>query len=96
MPPGRGRGRGNGHASSSRRQKNGPPPDTLDGPLRNRDYIFQQFGHGVTIKEQWEENPKAPLANFLGGGAGGATNVGEGGDIFKVEEGVLNGQRLFR
>jgi len=57
---------------------------------------MHQYGQGVNIKPQWQDNPKAPLANYLGGGAGGAQNLGEGGRMFSVEEGAVNGQKVFR
>jgi hypothetical protein len=54
------------------------------------------YSVGVALKPQWEENPKAPLANYLGGGSGGAQNLGEGGKMFQVVEGTVNGQKVFR
>jgi hypothetical protein len=57
---------------------------------------MSEHGAGVTIKQQWEENPKAPLANYLGGGSGGATNLGDGGKGFQVEEGMIDGKKMFR
>ncbi|EKC98784.1 DEAH RNA helicase [Trichosporon asahii var. asahii CBS 8904] len=71
-----------------------PPLQQLEPPLLNREEILRRFP--VTLKQQWEENPKAPLANYLGGGSGGAQNLGEGGKGFVVTEGSVNGQKVFR
>ncbi|KAL1405978.1 hypothetical protein Q8F55_007661 [Vanrija albida] len=93
-PPPRHRGRSNGHGGS--RKAPPPPANVLSGPLRNRDQILQEFGQNVQLKQQWEENPKAPLANYLGGGTGGAQNLGGGGSGFQTEEGVVDGVKVFR
>jgi hypothetical protein len=50
----------------------------------------------VQIKQQWAENPKAPLANYLGGGKGGATDLGDGGKGFTIEQGMVGTSRIFR
>lgn len=71
-----------------------PPLQQLEPPLLNREEILRRFP--TTLKQQWEENPKAPLANYLGGGSGGAQNLGEGGKGFVVTEGSVNGQKVFR
>lgn len=68
----------------------------LPGPIHDRQQIMDEYAAGISIKQQWEENPKAPLANYLGGGSGGATNLGDGGKGFQVEEGTIDGKRLFR
>lgn len=93
-PPPRHRGRSNGHGGS--RKAPPPPAVVLPGPLRNRDQILQEFGQNIQLKPQWEENPKAPLANYLGGGTGGAQNLGGGGSGFQTEEGVVDGVKVFR
>lgn len=54
------------------------------------------YGQGVPLKDQWAENPKAPLANYLGGGGGGATNLGQGGGAYQVQEGLVGSKRMFR
>lgn len=71
-----------------------PPLQQLEPPLLNREEILRRFP--VTLKQQWEENPKAPLANYLGGGSGGAQNLGEGGKGFVMTEGAVNGQKVYR
>ncbi|BEI84358.1 hypothetical protein CcaverHIS002_0409620 [Cutaneotrichosporon cavernicola] len=88
---GHGRGRANG-----RNKTQAPPATVLPGPVHDRQQIMGEYGAGISIKQQWEENPKAPLANYLGGGSGGATNLGDGGKGFQVEEGVIDGRKMFR
>lgn len=91
-----GRRRPNGaktHAATPR----GPPRPTpgqkqLPGPLRSHDYILNEFNR-VPVKEQWVANPKAPLSNYLGGGGGGASIEGS---VFKSEEGMVDGKKVFR
>lgn len=69
---------------------------TLDGPLHDQAQIMEEYGRSVTLKPQWMENPKAPLANYLGGGAGGAQDLGDGGKGFQVREGIVDGKKVFR
>lgn len=71
-----------------------PPLPELEPPLLDRAEITRRFP--VALKQQWEENPKAPLANYLGGGSGGAQNLGEGGKGYSVTEGTVDGQKVYR
>lgn len=68
----------------------------LPGPVHDRQQIMDEHGQGIQIKQQWEDNPKAPLANYLGGGTGGASHLGDGGKGFQVEEGMIEGKKYFR
>ncbi|WRT64327.1 uncharacterized protein IL334_001259 [Kwoniella shivajii] len=64
----------------------------LSPPFRDRTQIINEFGHGVELKNpQWAENPKAPLANYLGNGSGGAED-----QRYKVEEGMIGNKRICR
>lgn len=56
---------------------------------------MEQYGK-VDVKSQWLENPKAPLANYLGGGRGGAQELGDGGKGFTIQEGLVSGQKVIR
>jgi hypothetical protein len=93
-------GRGRGKAASSNRNGGGGGGPRSSAPLplpeHNEAYIVQTYGGRTVLKEQWAENPKAPLANYLGGGGGGATNLGQGGGAYQVQEGVIGTKRLFR
>ena len=90
--PSRGRGRGGAKAAS--RVVFTP----LSPPIHNLTHIKQVHGDGgkLVLKPQWDENPKAPLANYAGGQSGGATNFGENGSAYQVSEGTVNGQKMFR
>ncbi|KAK4683833.1 small subunit ribosomal protein S24e, partial [Tremellales sp. Uapishka_1] len=68
----------------------------LSGPVNTHEQIMAQHGNGISIKQQWLENPKAPLANYLGGGTGGSTDFGDGGKGFKVEEGLVGNAKIVR
>lgn len=93
MPPGGGRYRGRPNGGATKRPT---ATKTLPGPLWSHDQIMASYSGGVALKPQWAENPKSPLANYLGGGAGGATNLGEGGKQYDVEEGLVEGKKVFR
>ncbi|WWD17693.1 hypothetical protein CI109_102134 [Kwoniella shandongensis] len=85
--------RSNGHTTPRKNGGGGgksPALKQLAPPLRDQAQIMAQFGHGVTLKPQWSDNPKAPLANFLGGGKGGADTE------YKMEEGVVGDKKVFR
>jgi hypothetical protein len=81
------RGGGGGYASR------GQP---LAPPEHDEQQIMQMYGQGLQLKKEWAENPKAPLANHLGGGGGGATNLGQGGAAYKVVEGLVGAKKVFR
>lgn len=91
--PSRGRGRGRGGSGGSSR----PALAALPPPLHSQDQIKQLHSDDgrIELKQQWSENPKAPLANYAGQG-GGATNFGEGGSAYQTTEGLVNGQKVFR
>ncbi|WWC99866.1 hypothetical protein V866_006775 [Kwoniella sp. B9012] len=63
----------------------------LSPPLRDHNQIIDQYGQKVHLKAQWAENPKAPLANFLGNGGGA-----EMSQEYKAEEGMIGNKRMFR
>ncbi len=68
----------------------------LAEPLRSKDYILSYWhGQGVHVKPMWEDNPKAPVANYFGG-QGGATGLGAKGSAFAVENGWLGGKMYCR
>lgn len=90
------RGRGRNHGRSAPRKAAAPNLPQLPGPVNNHDQILKDYGQNVTIKKVWEENPKAPLANHLGGGTGGAKNLGDGGGAFLAVEALVDGQKVFR
>ncbi|KAL7419306.1 hypothetical protein Q5752_006143 [Cryptotrichosporon argae] len=100
MPPRpsgrRGGGRSSGAGPSSRSSK--ASLVELDAPLWDQAAIKETYGEKqrVFIKKQWEENPKAPLANYLGGGSGGAQDLGDGGKGFNAVEGMVDGKKVFR
>ncbi|WWC66226.1 uncharacterized protein I206_100127 [Kwoniella pini CBS 10737] len=89
--PGPSRYRGN----ASRR---GGTPNTtkstkeLPSPLHDHAQITHQYGKSVQLKAQWLDNPKAPLANHLGNGHGGA----DLGSEYRVEEGMIGNKKIFR
>ncbi|WVF70295.1 hypothetical protein IAT40_005084 [Kwoniella sp. CBS 6097] len=64
----------------------------LAPPLHDSAQILSQYGHGVALKPQWNENPKAPLANFLGNGRGGA----EMSAAYAAEKGSVGGSQVYR
>lgn len=69
---GRGRGGynggGGGSGSSGSRISSNPnkfPP--LEGPLRTKEQITQEYeGLGIRLKPEHSANPKSPLANYMG------------------------------
>ncbi|WWC86426.1 uncharacterized protein L201_001303 [Kwoniella dendrophila CBS 6074] len=83
-----------GGGGSSNGSITGPSGSTrqLTPPLRDRAQIINQYGSGVTLKSQWLDNPKAPLANFLGNGSGGAHLDQE----YRAEEGLIGNKKIFR
>ncbi|OCF41558.1 nuclear DNA helicase II [Kwoniella heveanensis CBS 569] len=97
MPgPSRYRPNGPGKARGGRGgAKSGTPSSRsiqLAPPLHDHAYIVSQFGQGVALKPQWNENPKAPLANFLGNGRGGA----EMSAAYTAEKGSVEGTQVYR
>ncbi|WVW82502.1 hypothetical protein I302_104513 [Kwoniella bestiolae CBS 10118] len=76
-------GSGSGAVNNNARQ--------LSPPFRDHAQIMDQYGRGVQLKAQWAENPKAPLANYLGNG-GGAEMSGE----YRAEEGMIGNKRVCR
>ncbi|WVQ82755.1 hypothetical protein IAT38_004887 [Cryptococcus sp. DSM 104549] len=94
---GHGSSRRNAHSSAASGRSGGSGASAAGGkplspPLNDAAQIQDQYGNGVKLKSQWAENPKAPLANFLGGGKGGA----DLNSLWKVEEGVVAGKKIFR
>lgn len=67
-------------------------PKELPGPYHSRDFIIHSFP-GVTLKEQWNENPKAPLSNYLASGLGGAQSEG---NPYTFKDGVIEGKNMVR
>ncbi|WVR06049.1 hypothetical protein IAU60_003077 [Kwoniella sp. DSM 27419] len=94
--PGPSRYRHNGHSGPRKPAANGPATTgnarQLTPPLRDHAQIMEQYGSDVMLKSQWSENPKAPLANFLGGGRGGADLNAE----YRTEEGLVGNKKVFR
>ncbi|KAK8866102.1 hypothetical protein IAR55_001253 [Kwoniella newhampshirensis] len=93
--PGPSRYRSNGHTTPRRNGGSGgnaASAKQLAPPLHDQGQIMSQFGNGITLKPQWAENPKAPLANFLGGGRGGA----DMGSEYQTDEGIVAGKKVFR
>lgn len=72
-------------------------PDTLNAPLQDKDYIISQYPELKTlIKPVWIDNPKAPVANFLTGGKGGANGLGPRGPAYRIASGRLGGKPMTR
>lgn len=72
-------------------------PDTLNAPLQDKDYIISQYPELKNlIKPVWVENPKAPVANFLTGGKGGANGLGPRGPAYRIASGRLGGKPMTR
>lgn len=68
----------------------------LEGPLRDQTHIETTYGGRTNeLKSAWAENPKAPLANYGGSGISAGDTVGEGRG-FRVVEGIVGGQKVFR
>jgi hypothetical protein len=94
--PSNGRSKGNSRSSGAASRQ--PEPGSVLGPpFRTKEYIQQEYERqGVFIKPMWLDNPKAPLANYLGGQTGGASGLGAGGNAFVSEMGWLDGKRVCR
>lgn len=90
----RSRGRGRTPTSNGGGGKKGV--QALPLPEYSYEQIMQLHGKKVTLKAQWAENPKAPLANYLGNGTGGASDLGQGGGAYEVQEGLVGAKRMFR
>lgn len=56
------RGPTGGYTGPSAKQNN----STIQPPLYDQNFIVASYSKGVPIKPQWAENPKSPLANFIG------------------------------
>jgi hypothetical protein len=71
--------------------------DTLAPPLQDKDYIISQYPELKNlVKPVWIENPKAPVANFLTGGKGGANGLGPRGPAYRISIGRLGGKPVTR
>lgn len=93
MPP---KARGTGRGGSYGLRRPTPPAKSkqtvqLSAPLQDSQYIIATYGKGVALKPQWAENPKAPLANYLGAGSGGGAPA-----EFDVQEGMIGNKKVFR
>lgn len=73
----------------------GNPPPTgkkaLTPPMHDLVYISETYGNGITLKSQWAENPKSPVANFI--------LKGKSGDIsgtYSYTEGIVDGKKVHR
>lgn len=76
---------------------NNVPRDTLNAPLQDKDYIISQYPELKNlVKPVWIENPKAPVANFLTGGKGGANGLGPRGPAYRIATGRLGGKPMTR
>lgn len=86
---GGGGGRHGGRGHSAGGNVNGYPGRgiLLDGPIRDRQYILDEYSLGgrVALKPAHAENPKSPLANFMGTASG-----------YESEYGKLNGANYHR
>lgn len=92
------RGRGRGRSAGSSRQpsasRGGPSssklpvaPTIIQPPLYDRTFILNSYSQGAPLKPQWAENPKSPLANYVG------SNLPI---KYDATHGVLGGQKLVR
>ncbi|WWC58777.1 uncharacterized protein I303_101321 [Kwoniella dejecticola CBS 10117] len=94
--PGPSRYRGNSSRRGGTPNKATPSAPTisrqLSPPLHDHAQITSQHGNNVQLKAQWLDNPKAPLANFLGNGTGGA----DLGSEYRAEEGMIGSKKMFR
>lgn len=70
----------------------------LSAPLRTKEQILAEYGrNGMNVlKPAWAENPKAPLANYLANGTGGATGLGKNGSMYEIEKGSFEGRKYNR
>ncbi|KAJ9121692.1 hypothetical protein QFC22_002312 [Naganishia vaughanmartiniae] len=73
------------------------PKDTLAPPLQDKEYILAKYAaQKHLVKSVWIDNPKAPVANFLTGGKGGANGLGPRGPAYRVAMGRLGGVNIAR
>lgn len=87
--------KGLSHSSSSLTQH--VPKDTLAPPLQDKEYIIAKYAaQKHLVKSVWVDNPKAPVANFLTGGKGGANGLGPRGPAYRVTMGRLGGINITR
>lgn len=86
---GRGRGRGKSGGASRAGAAAAAPAfgNTLQPPVYDRDFILASYASGRPLKQQWIDNPKSPLANY----------VGNSMPIKYVQtSGVIGSKKLFR
>ncbi|KIR78823.1 nuclear DNA helicase II [Cryptococcus gattii E566] len=73
----------------------GKPPPTgkksLSPPIHDLVYISETYGKGITLKSQWAENPKSPVANFILKGKSGDIN-----GCYSYAEGIVDGKKVHR
>ncbi|KIR52870.1 nuclear DNA helicase II [Cryptococcus gattii Ru294] len=73
----------------------GKPPPTgkksLSPPIHDLVYISETYGKGITLKSQWAENPKSPVANFILKGKSGDIN-----GCYSHAEGIVDGKKVHR
>nr|KIR45840.1 nuclear DNA helicase II [Cryptococcus bacillisporus CA1280] len=73
----------------------GKPPPTgkksLSPPVHDLVYISETYGKGITLKSQWAENPKSPVANFILKGKSGDIN-----GCYSYAEGIVDGKKVHR
>ncbi|KAJ9102488.1 hypothetical protein QFC21_002888 [Naganishia friedmannii] len=73
------------------------PKDTLTPPLQDKEYILAKYAaQKHLVKSVWIDNSKAPVANFLTGGKGGANGLGPRGPAYRVAMGRLGGVNIAR
>jgi hypothetical protein len=71
--------------------------DTFTPPLQDKEYILAKYAaQKHLVKSVWIDNPKAPVANFLTGGRGGANGLGPRGPAYRVTMGRLGGINMAR
>nr|KIR84802.1 nuclear DNA helicase II [Cryptococcus tetragattii IND107] len=71
-----------------------PPPTgkkSLSPPIHDLVYISETYGKGITLKSQWAENPKSPVANFILKGKSGDIN-----GCYSYTEGIVDGKKVHR
>jgi hypothetical protein len=67
---------------------------TLPGPVLTTATIKSLYP--CHIKDEWSNNPKAPLANYMLANGMGSGGLATGSSSFKFEHGVIDGQTVYR